>query len=529
MTHLAAPGTTAPAITGYTWVRALGSGGFADVHLYHQLLPSRDVAIKIVRSPGDQAGVEELRREADALAAVGGHPAVVELHGVGVTDDARPYLVMEYCPVADIGDQVRSRPLAVDQALDMMVQVCGGVEVLHRCGLVHRDIKPGNLMLDAYGRPVLGDFGVAARVGALESGLVDGFSVLWAPPEQQDAQAHAHPTQDVWALAATTWTLLSGRSPFEDPLGDNRPVEVARRVRSGRIRALGRQDAPGLLETVLREAMDLDPLRRTASAVALGEGLQEVQRLMGRPVTPMQLGGGVGAAGAAVLGGGPGAGASGAGEGTRLHAVAAVDADRTRLRTPNFDFQDQAVVPQQDSWSEEPQAQATGPRPQSVPEPGRRLPLRGLVLAVVTAVMAAGVGVAMLTGGGRSVHLAPAGTPADYSDGPQEAVDVLPLPVTGLTGQVEGSEVVWTWTDGVKASSAATAGKPGQSGQSGAHPEARYFVYTATRPGQTDLTERAEKNLARVPAVPGENCVEVQAVAASGRLSPVVRQCVQVP
>ena len=66
MTHLAAPGTTAPAITGYTWVRALGSGGFADVHLYHQLLPSRDVAIKIVRSPGDQAGVEELRREADA-------------------------------------------------------------------------------------------------------------------------------------------------------------------------------------------------------------------------------------------------------------------------------------------------------------------------------------------------------------------------------------------------------------------------------------------------------------------------------
>ena len=89
--------------------------------------------------------------------------------------------------------------------------------------------------------------------------------------------------------------------------------------------------------------------------------------------------------------------------------------------------------------------------------------------------------------------------------------------------------MVWTWTDGVKASSAATAGKAGQSGQSGAHPEARYFVYTATRPGQTDLTERAEKNLARVPAVPGENCVEVQAVAASGRLSPVVRQCVQVP
>ena len=76
-------------------------------------------------------------------------------------------------------------------------------------------------MLDAYGRPVLADFGVAAPIGELEPGRLDGFSVLWAPPEQQDARTHAHPTQDVWALAATTWTLLTGRSPFEDPLGDN--------------------------------------------------------------------------------------------------------------------------------------------------------------------------------------------------------------------------------------------------------------------------------------------------------------------
>ena len=92
--------------------------------------------------------------------------------------------------------------------------------MLHRNGYVHRDIKPANVMFDSYSYPVLGDFGVAARIGALEKGSLDGFSVLWAPPEQHNRSTHAHPTQDVWALATTLWTFLSGRSPFEDPVGD---------------------------------------------------------------------------------------------------------------------------------------------------------------------------------------------------------------------------------------------------------------------------------------------------------------------
>ena len=286
MVHRIAP---PPEIEGLTWVRALGSGGFADVHLYRQSLPARDVAVKVVRDPTESGSVDEMHREADATAAVAGHPAVIELHGAGTTADGRPYLIMEYCPVADIGEQARARPMAVDRTLDLIIRVCGGVEALHRAGLVHRDIKPSNIMLDAYGRPVLADFGVAAPIGELEPGRLDGFSVLWAPPEQQDARTHAHPTQDVWALAATTWTLLTGRSPFEDPLGDNGALAVAHRVRSGRLRGLGRPDAPAQLEGVLRAAMALDPLERTGSAPRLGEDLQGIQRIMGRPVTAMSI------------------------------------------------------------------------------------------------------------------------------------------------------------------------------------------------------------------------------------------------
>ena len=320
MVHRIAP---PPEIEGLTWVRALGSGGFADVHLYRQFLPARDVAVKVVRNPTESGSVDEMHREADATAAVAGHPAVIELHGAGTTADGRPYLIMEYCPVADIGEQARARPMAVDRTLDLIIRVCGGVEALHRAGLVHRDIKPSNIMLDAYGRPVLADFGVAAPIGELEPGRLDGFSVLWAPPEQQDARTHAHPTQDVWALAATTWTLLTGRSPFEDPLGDNGALAVAHRVRSGRLRGLGRPDAPAQLEGVLRAAMTLDPLERTGSALRLGEDLQGIQRIMGRPVTAMSIEPG-GLAAEPVL---PAADGSGAAVKTRQHggAVGGVD------------------------------------------------------------------------------------------------------------------------------------------------------------------------------------------------------------
>lgn len=548
MVHRIAP---PPEIEGLTWVRALGSGGFADVHLYRQFLPARDVAVKVVRDPTESGSVDEMHREADATAAVAGHPAVIELHGAGTTADGRPYLIMEYCPVADIGEQARARPMAVDRTLDLIIRVCGGVEALHRAGLVHRDIKPSNIMLDAYGRPVLADFGVAAPIGELEPGRLDGFSVLWAPPEQQDARTHAHPTQDVWALAATTWTLLTGRSPFEDPLGDNGALAVAHRVRSGRLRGLGRPDAPAQLERVLRAAMTLDPLERTGSALRLGEELQGIQRIMGRPVTAMSIEPG-GLIAEPVL---PAADESGAAvktrqrgsrpaasAGTRRRARPSVDPERTRMRAPSYDFQNEVPRPSADDW-EQPRipeasigrpAESTGPR-------GRRIhPLGVVALSVVGAVAAAGLVIAMLTNGGRTTSLAPATGGGAAGEQPGEAVDVLPLPVSALTGRVDGGDVVWTWVDGTDAAGAspgtgggatasATAGDGGAGSNATAHPAAESYIYTVERPGQEERTDRTNLNSVKVVAVPGENCIEVVAVASGGRAADPVRECVQVP
>ena len=555
MVHRIAP---PPEIEGLTWVRALGSGGFADVHLYRQSLPARDVAVKVVRDPTESGSVDEMHREADATAAVAGHPAVIELHGAGTTADGRPYLIMEYCPVADIGEQARARPMAVDRTLDLIIRVCGGVEALHRAGLVHRDIKPSNIMLDAYGRPVLADFGVAAPIGELEPGRLDGFSVLWAPPEQQDARTHAHPTQDVWALAATTWTLLTGRSPFEDPLGDNGALAVAHRVRSGRLRGLGRPDAPAQLEGVLRAAMALDPLERTGSALRLGEDLQGIQRIMGRPVTAMSIEPG-GLAAEPVLPAADGSGAAvktrqrgsrpSAPAGTRRRARPSVDPERTRMRAPSYDFQNfqnEVPKPSADDWEQPriPEASTGEPVEPAGPR-GRRIhPLGVVALSVVGAVAAAGLVIAMLTNGGRTTSLAPATGGGATGEQPGEAVDVLPLPVSALTGRVDGGDVVWTWVDGADAAGdggtssvgaapgtgGAGADAPGSAGAAAtAHPAAESYIYTVERPGQEERTDRTNLNSVKVVAVPGENCIEVVAVASGGRAADPVRECVQVP
>ena len=350
-----------PELPGHTWLRSLGSGGFADVHLYRQEQPAREVAVKVARSVGDQVEYAQIRHEADVMTSIAGHPAVVELYSIGTSPDGRPYLEMEFCPVANVAEQVRRMPLAVDRALDVVIRLCGGVEMLHRNGYVHRDIKPANVMFDSYSYPVLGDFGVAARIGALEKGSLDGFSVLWAPPEQHNRSTHAHPTQDVWALATTLWTFLSGRSPFEDPVGDNSAASVAARVYEGRIRGLSRPDAPKELERVLRHAMQLDPRKRTSSAAELGRQLQEIQTLMGRPVTKMELRdgnalssfGGQSASGSSADSSASWnadqsdqfSGGAAQDEATRLRAMPSIDAERTRLRPSSVDLRPSSAPP----------------------------------------------------------------------------------------------------------------------------------------------------------------------------------------
>lgn len=463
---------TGPEIPGHAWVRALGTGGFAEVHLYRQASPARDVAVKVLRVAGDDAGRAALAREADALAAAGGHPAVVALYASGVTGDGRPYLAMEYCPVSNLSEQARSQPLAVARALELMVPVAAAAETLHRHGLVHRDIKPANLMLTAWDRPVLADFGAAWPVGADPDGG-GGFSPLWAAPEQQ-VGAPAHPTQDVWALAATAWTLLAGRSPFGGE--DNSAAAVAARVQSGRLPALGRPDAPASLEAALRAALVVEPRLRTPSAREFAEQLRAVQTDLHVVPTPLAL-------------------RAEAPHGT----VQAVDDNRTRARSLPVlepDGPDPALtLPASGRGTSE---GVDGP-PQ---RPGMR-PWVVVLLVVVAALVTAGAVLAGLLGGGGVRPVGPS-TPAAVQ--PQDPVRAPPAQVAGLAGTLREGRVYWTWQraeeDGVR------------------------YVFTITRPGAADVTRSTALTGVDVAARPGSNCIEVSVTSEDGRESAPVSNCV---
>lgn len=273
----------APALEGFEYVRPLGSGGQADVHLYCQRLPHRLVAVKVLRER-DPAAAASLVAEANALAAVE-HPHIAEVYAVGVAPDGRPYLVMRHDPGATLAD--RAGAVGVEEALRLGVQLSGAVATLHAAGLLHRDIKPANVLVSAYGTPILADFALAAGPDADEAGA----SLPWTAPELLLGGEPATEASEVYALAATLWTLLAGRAPYADPSGDDTPAALLRRVRAGRLGALP-GDVPDGLARLLRRALDADPSRRPASARAFGAELRALQSDLGLPRTDWLADGG---------------------------------------------------------------------------------------------------------------------------------------------------------------------------------------------------------------------------------------------
>jgi hypothetical protein len=459
-------------ISGLTWLHLLGSGGLADVHLYRQSVPVREVAVKVLRESDSLSARDELAREANAMARLSSHPAIVSLYAAGESSDGRSYLVLEYCPVANLGERVRKEPLPLSRTLELMIQLCGGVETMHRAGLAHCDIKPPNIMLTAYQRPALSDFGLATELGKPVPG--QRFSVLWAPPEQQ-FEVDAQTSLDLWALAATAWTMLAGRSPFEDSAGDNTVAAIAARVRAGRFPGLARRDAPAELESVLRAGMALDPGERVTSALEFGNRLQGVQRAMHLPVTRMDV------------------------QADQVKAPPKpVDSEPTRVRGI------QLAEPRPDPEPAAGQAEAVGGQAVDADVRSRRRPVRIWLVGVwvgIAAVICAILVTVVIIGGGYTFQTAQ----STASPKPVMPVDPPPAPVSGLVAAVADGFVTWTWDS---------------RADSGLH-----YGYRITAVGMTPEQGSISTNSVRRPAVVGQMCIEVRAVDDQGRQSDPVQDC----
>lgn len=277
-----------PELPGFTFVEPLGTGGFADVFLYEQQMPRRRVAVKVLLADRISSGAaQEFADEANVMAMLSTHPAIVTIYQSGVAADGRSYLVMEYCPRPNLQQRARKEAFSVAEALRVGVQVAGAVETAHRAGVLHRDIKPANILVTEYNRPALTDFGIASTTEA--TGEASGMSIPWSPPESFAEPPQSGPRTDVWALGATIYTLLAGRSPFERPQERNSSADLIERIERAPLAPLNRADSPTSLQRVLERAMAKNPADRYPSAVAFARALQKVQIELSHSVTPIDI------------------------------------------------------------------------------------------------------------------------------------------------------------------------------------------------------------------------------------------------
>ncbi|KZE91440.1 serine/threonine-protein kinase [Microbacterium sp. TNHR37B] len=280
-----------PVVGGFTYVRPLGTGGFADVFLFEQNLPRRPVAVKVLlKDIVDEGLLRMFNAEADVMARLSSHPSILTVYEASISADGRPYLVMEYCPTS-LTTRYRRESIPVPEVLHIGVKIASALETAHRSGLLHRDIKPSNILMTTFGAPVLSDFGIAAAISG-RSGADDVFamSVPWSAPEVVDERVAGSIASEVWGLGATVYSLLAGRSPFERPgSGQNSREQLKARIRRATYTPIGRPDVPPRVEATLARAMSKDPARRHATAAEFAYDLQLAQQDLGLAYTAMDV------------------------------------------------------------------------------------------------------------------------------------------------------------------------------------------------------------------------------------------------
>lgn len=278
-----------PRIPGFTYISLLGSGGFSDVYLYEQDRPRRKVAVKVLLSDLKTEGARRrFESEANLMAQLSSHPYIVTIFEAEVTDDGHSYLAMEYCSRPSLDVRYRRQRFSVDEVLAVGIQVASAVETAHRAGIAHRDIKPANILVTDYNRPALTDFGISGTLAG-DSDDDSGMSIPWSPPEQFRDGPVDGVMVDVWALGATLYTLLAGRSPFVMPGADNSQRELINRISNTALPRLGRADVPESLELALATAMAKSPQSRYSSAHAFALALQRIQAELNLSVTPFEV------------------------------------------------------------------------------------------------------------------------------------------------------------------------------------------------------------------------------------------------
>jgi hypothetical protein len=269
------PTTTAwsppPGIEG---AELVAHGGFAAVYRGWQTDFNRDVAVKVLAADTRDPSVKaRFDREVRAMGAVSDHPNVVPVYDAGVHDD-RPYLVMPYLAGGSLADELRNGPLPPEDVVRVGRAVADALDAAHRAGLLHRDVKPANILRTSYGEPKLADFGVARFADHTATHGNVALTVAYSAPEVLRGEP-ASAASDVYSLGATLHALLRGGPPFEVPDG-GAPLAMAMKIVSDEAPDLRAHGVPPTLAAVVERAMAKEPGDRFPSAAAFRDALDGV-------------------------------------------------------------------------------------------------------------------------------------------------------------------------------------------------------------------------------------------------------------
>jgi serine/threonine-protein kinase len=277
----------------YVGVQLVGRGGMGEIYLATDTALGRAVAVKVLddRYAQDLSVRERFKREALSAARLSAYPNIVTIYDVGEWRD-RPFIVMEHLAGGSLEERIRADgPLPPRPVLDWLEQAANALDAAHREGVVHRDVKPANLLLDRYDRVRVADFGVASAAGMeslTQTGTVLGTAAYLAPEQAKGERATR--ASDGYALAVVAFELLTGRRPFEaESVAAEAAAHVTREVPS--VRAVNRK-LPCELDPVFERALAKDPAERFGSCAefvaALHGALDEAAgstAVLARPAT----------------------------------------------------------------------------------------------------------------------------------------------------------------------------------------------------------------------------------------------------
>jgi serine/threonine-protein kinase len=267
----------------YRLGRRLGMGGMSTVHLAVDERLERQVAVKLLAEhlAADEAFVARFRREALAVARLV-HPNIVQVFDAGLDErSGRQYIVMEYVTGQSCAEILRDRRrLGVDDTLDVITQSCRGLDYAHRNGVVHRDVKPGNLLVADDGQVKLADFGIAKATeqsSITQVGSVLGTAAYLAPEQARGEEAG--PAADIYALGVVTYQLLAGRLPYEAASLTELALKQQREPPPS-LNEVNAEVRPELAGAVAR-ALALEPAARYPDALAMERALEDGARGVG--------------------------------------------------------------------------------------------------------------------------------------------------------------------------------------------------------------------------------------------------------